>query len=83
MIATRTIPISSSCLFSYVVETTSNTFSVCSITWRKTTLNTFLIIFSSFASKNRRCISRQSDDVPLVEFMYLAFTRMPSESYNE
>ena len=35
MIATQTIPISSSCLSSYVVETTLNTFSVCPVTWWK------------------------------------------------
>ena len=27
------------------------------------------------------CLHRTSEDVPLVEFMYLVFTRMPSESY--
>ena len=29
--------------------------------------------------KNLKCIKK--DDVPLVEFMYLVFTRMPGENY--
>ena len=33
-----------------------NVFSVCSVTWWKTTLKTFLITFSSSASENRRCV---------------------------
>ena len=33
-----------------------NVFSVCSVTWWKTPLKTFLIIFSSSASENRRCV---------------------------
>ena len=33
-----------------------NVFSVCSVTWWKTALKTFLIIFSSSASENRRCV---------------------------
>ena len=35
-----------------------NVFSLCSATWWKTTLNTFLIIVSSFASENRRDVLR-------------------------
>ena len=33
-----------------------NVFSVCSVTWWKTPLKTFLVIFSSSASENRRCV---------------------------
>ena len=28
------------------------------------------------------CRGRTSEDAPLVEFMYLVFTRMPGESYS-
>ena len=44
MIATRTVPIS------FVVFKPKYVLNVFSVTWWKTTLNTFLIIFSSFAS---------------------------------
>ena len=34
-----------------------------------------IIFLSGF--KNLMCIKKKEDDVPLVEFMYLVFTRMP------
>ena len=78
MIATRPIPISSSCsnqsTFQCVrhVQTKVhsnvfvmfkpnyilNVFSLSSVTWWKTKLNTFLIMVSCFASENRRGVLR-------------------------
>ena len=47
-----------------------NVFSVCSVKWWKTPLKTFLIIFSSSASENRRCVFLRR----LEYFLFIRFT---------